>query len=205
MQCFRYITRFCLWFLVLTSSDSFAVDARDWSRLPDFDELRKEIGWRKDFREICEDSRLIKEIRGAFEGKNFERVIHLSESYLLRCPVDIHTHYFRAIAFLETGRAAEGKPHYDWFEGLIRSILASGDGKSPETAYVTISISEEYAALSYLRLKPKQQGLVSNPSKRDHFVVEDESGKRSELWFNPAAHFARLDDLVKEFLKEKKP
>ncbi len=183
--------------------DLSAADGRNWSELPDFAALRKEIGWQSDYLEKCEDGNRIKEIRVAFESKNSERVIALSEPFLATCPIHIPTHYYRALALRDAGRTAEGKWHYDWFAGLIESILASGDGKSSETAYVTISVSEEYVLLSYLGLKLKSQGLVPNPP-RDRFVVEDEDRKEWVIWFNPAAHFARMNDLVKKFLEEKK-
>lgn len=186
--------------LICFSADAFAAEPRDWTQLPNFAELRKEIGWRKDFSELCENAKLVKEISDAFESTNYERVLALSDPWLASCPVDIPAYFFRALALHNIGRTAEGKPHYDWFQGLIQSILVSGDAKSSETAYVTISISEEYSVLSYLRLKLKRRGTTKEPL-RDHFTTEDHNGNEIQVWFNPAAHFARLDDWAKEVSK----
>jgi hypothetical protein len=190
--------------LVLAPSSRVSgASARDWSDLPNFADLRTEIGWRKDFNELCEDPVLTNQIRAAFESKNFESVIALSDPLLAKCPIDIPTHYYRAFALGHTGRIEEGRVHYFWFEGLIKSILASGDGKTAETAYITISVAEEYYVLSYLGLKIKMQGLDKTMA-RDRFTVEDERRNQFEVWFNPAAHFARLDEWVKEIIDSKK-
>jgi hypothetical protein len=165
--------------------------------LLNFGELRKEIGWHRDFHELCEDRALTNQIKAAFESKNFETVIALSDQLLAKCPIDIPTHYYRAFALGHARRIEEGRIHYEWFEGLIKSILASGDGTTAETAYVTISVAEEYYVLSYLRLKIRTQGLDSKKS-RDRFMVEDENRNQFEIWFNPAAHFARLAEWAKE-------
>ena len=107
----------------------------------------------------------------------------------------------RAFAFHNLGQTAKGKPHYDWFQGLIQSIRASGDGKSAETAYVTISVPEEYSVLSFLGLKIKSRGTTRDPI-RDQFIVIDETGEEIHVWFNPAAHFARMAEWAKEVSKE---
>jgi hypothetical protein len=199
----RNFAHFVLVLLVAAPcSGVFGASARDWSDLPNFGELRKEIGWRKDFNELCEDRALTNQIKAAFESKHFETVIALSDPLLAKCPIDIPTHYYRAFALGHTGRIEEGRVHYLWFEGLIKSILASGDGKTAETAYVTISVAEEYSVLSYLGLKIKSQGLDSKVA-RDRFMVEDERRNQFEVWFNPEAHFARLDEWVKEIMNSK--
>jgi hypothetical protein len=44
-------------------------------------------------------------------------------------------------------------------DGLLKSITASGDGRTPETAFKVISIPEEYMTLWYLGLSPQGQTL----------------------------------------------
>jgi hypothetical protein len=45
--------------------------------------------------------------------------------------------------------------------GLMRSILNSGDGKTPQTAYRVVTVWEEYSVLQLLKLRKTVQRLVS--------------------------------------------
>jgi hypothetical protein len=56
----------------------------------------------------------------------------------------------------------------------ISEILKSGDGKTPETAYIVYSIDEEYRLLTYLGMKPEMQMLsVFEGQYYDILVVEE--------------------------------
>jgi len=69
--------------------------------------------------------------------------------------------------------------------------LATGDGKTPQTAYVTISIPEERAILNFLRLTMVSQALV-NDHYRDRFETVSQEGIKQVIYFFPEAHYARL-------------
>jgi hypothetical protein len=83
-----------------------------------------------------------------------------------------------------------GKPEDAAREKLIidkiqQSILNSGDGKTAETAYFTVSASEEYFVLRVLGLKPMTQSLVQNGAHSfDKMTAVGEDGKETTLWFN---------------------
>ncbi len=77
-----------------------------------------------------------------------------------------------------------------WYRGLVESVLASGDGKSPQTAFTVISVGEEYAILRALNLRVESQALIEGHI--DALTVEGEHGE-STIYFNPAAHFRRLE------------
>jgi hypothetical protein len=65
-------------------------------------------------------------------------------------------------------------------------VLESGDGKSPETAFVVIAVDEEYSVLKTASLTPVKQALV-NPggSAFDRFEVKlPESDQTATLFFN---------------------
>jgi len=71
-------------------------------------------------------------------------------------------------------------------EGLLKSIVASGDGKSPKTAYKVISIPEEYMTLWYLGLEPEGQSVgKSDGVTCDILSVKDrKTGKKSDVYFD---------------------
>jgi hypothetical protein len=163
--------------------------ARDWSAPADFGGLREEYGERRDFFEICEADRPLREWFERGNDGDWESVVTSSRAWLSHCPVDIDAHFVSAVALSQLDREAEAQEHARWFRGLLASVLGSGDGRTPHTAYAVISIPEEYAVLRALRLEFKQQALLDG--RIDALTVEGASG-RTTLYFDPAAHFRRL-------------
>ena len=76
-------------------------------------------------------------------------------------------------------------------KGLVESVLTSGDGRSPETAWVVISVPEEYAILRALRARQVSQTLLED-QRVDAVEVETRNGERVTVYFSPRAHFQRL-------------
>lgn len=70
-------------------------------------------------------------------------------------------------------------------QGLFSSILASGDGKSPKTAFWVVSRHEEEVVFSIGGLNAKGQAtLTTAQGPVDKFAVTDEKGTKSTLYFN---------------------
>ncbi|MSO99956.1 MAG: hypothetical protein EXR07_02735 [Acetobacteraceae bacterium] len=70
--------------------------------------------------------------------------------------------WFRVVPDPEVEATAQQKFDAD-AEDAIRNIMRSGDGLSPETAFVVgAQIPMEYRILRYMGLKPQLQGLVMN-------------------------------------------
>jgi hypothetical protein len=163
---------------------------RSWQEIPDLGRLRAAYGGREDFAELCERNQPLGEAFGLLEARSFAELLAVSTPWLESCPVDIDFHLLHAIALSMSGREAEANLHAQWWRGLIQSILASGDGETPQTAWVVISVGEEYAVLRALNLKRARQTLVEG--NIDAMEVEGRDGSRI-LYFDPAAHFRRLE------------
>lgn len=163
----------------------------------DFTALRTDYGARDDFAALCEDERSESKdsIANAMNQSNWSVAAESSERWLSSCPIDAQIHYWYAAVLLQLGQEDDAEEHYCWFKGLTDSVLTTGDGKTPETAYVTISIPEEYAVLLALRLKPISQTLLEGRAI-DMLTVEDENGSVSSVYFNPSLHFTRLQKKV---------
>src|SRR5690606_34167972 len=73
------------------------------------------------------------------------------------------------------------------------SILASGDGKTPKTAYKVISIPEEYMTLWRLGLVVEEQSLVESDGRQyDAMRVKHrKTGEESVIYFDIQV-FAKL-------------
>ena len=161
----------------------------NWSRLPDFDELRTSFGDREDFADRCERGRPARDVFAAIEQEDWSGVESLAIPWLEACPVDIDIHIAQAVALDELGREEESGHHLLWHKGLVDSILRSGDGRTPETAWVVISIAEEYSILHVFGMSLRGRDLLEG--EIDRMEVESE-GKVYVVHFDSSAHFRRL-------------
>lgn len=158
--------------------------------LDDFTRLRTQYGERDDFRAVCETDRPLHPMIDAANAAHWQDALDTALPWLAHCPVDIDARVVAAMSLTQLGREREADDQKRWFHGLVDSILDSGDGKTKETAFVVISLPEEYSFLRAFGLAVKQQMLVDN--RIDALVVADDSGKSTTVYFDPAAHFRRL-------------
>ncbi|MBI2266265.1 MAG: DUF4919 domain-containing protein [Armatimonadetes bacterium] len=102
-----------------------------------------------------------KQMFTALKEKKYENALQHAESILKNTYVDIDAHIVSVEAYEALGKPEQAGRHKQIARGLIGSILESGNGKSPETAFPVIFVHEEYLVLSILRLQPKSQSLVT--------------------------------------------
>ncbi|MBJ6726547.1 DUF4919 domain-containing protein [Geomesophilobacter sediminis] len=75
--------------------------------------------------------------------------------------------------------------HKDAADGIITSILSSGDGRSKKTAYKVITISEEYMVLWYRGLNFKKIELDDlGTIPFDIAIIPNEDGTEAKVFFD---------------------
>lgn len=118
---------------------------------------------------------------GDVEGALREIRRELEADYL-----DIVTHSMAALAYKRAGDDANAAFHMTFANGLVRSILDSGDGLSFSTAYVVIDVGEEYTVLQLLGLDAVSQSLKADGEHQFDVVecVNQETGENLEIFFN---------------------
>lgn len=156
----------------------------------DFDALRAEYGARADFSALCEDGRPMADMDELARTSNWAQLVAITGPWLERCPVDIDAHFYRAVALKQVGRVEESKQHVRWYKGLLQSVLESGDGRTPQSAWVVISVPEEYSVLRAMSARRVQQSLLDG--NIDALEVERSDGVKFTVYFDPRAHFERL-------------
>ncbi|HKV42176.1 MAG TPA: DUF4919 domain-containing protein [Blastocatellia bacterium] len=122
----------------------------------------------------------------ALKDKNYSVAIEIADGILKTDYVDIDAHYIEHSAYTALGNQRLADFHGDVAGGLIDSILKSGDGLGPATAYTVICVREEYLVLSVKGLKAGSQELVHDKGHSyDLLNAEDESsGERVRFYFN---------------------
>ena len=167
-----------------------ALPAEDPIFLDDFIALRNSFGARADFPLRCEQDRPLQALFEGFGAEQWQTVLDVAVPWLAQCPVDIDARVAAAVASQKLGRPEDADLHKRWYNGLVDSVLASGDGKTAQTAFVVISVEEEYAVLRAMGLESRGQMLVDGGI--DALTVETEAGNEI-IYFNPAAHWTRHD------------
>jgi len=114
-------------------------------------------------------------------------------------------HLLALIVFQKLGRAEDAHFQYQVVHAYVDSIEASGDGKSSKTAFVVVSVDEEYFYLNLVMGVglPKSQSLVVvDGHSYDQLKVVDQDGKSQDVWFNVDISMDAMRDAMGESKKK---
>jgi hypothetical protein len=130
----------------------------------------------------------------ALNKNDYPAALNDAEAVLESNYVNIDAHYVALVANRELGAMDKAEFHRTVFRGLINSIRSSGDGKSPETAWVVINVHEEYVMLRVLGFRPSEQSLTHKDGHSyDVMKVKNaEDGTEQTFYFNvdiPFKHY----------------
>jgi len=136
----------------------------------------------------------------ALREKKYEQAIMHAEKIIKAKFVDINAHMVASAAYKEMGNIEKEQFHRYVADGLIKSILNSGDGKSQETAFKVISTEEEYVILRISGLMPQSQSLLSaNGHNYDRLdAVDRKTNEKVSLFFNIDIPFGALRKIIEK-------
>ena len=177
---------------------------KSFDRSVDFKALRHASVHDADYGPYGGDTEREKTMLAALRDKEYEKALEYALSLLDENYMDIDAHSVCQIAYGEMKQLERSEYHGFVVDGLIESLLASGDGKTPETAYVAISIKEEYVALDVLGLQVQEQSLMGAAGHEyDLFKVRNPAtGEVSALYFNVDRPRRWLHHLLLKTLKQ---
>ncbi|MBK9190848.1 MAG: DUF4919 domain-containing protein [Crocinitomicaceae bacterium] len=144
---------------------------------------------------------LKKEFNTIYKNRDYKNALLKGKDVLAENPVDIEVTLKMIIACLETGDTLLAKIYGKKYFGFLDVIYASGDGKSLETAYVVISVDDEYRIVGDLGLYVKQQVLINDC---DLLIFEKKSQRKvrkkkiKELYFNVQMPLLSFSDSFKD-------
>jgi hypothetical protein len=121
----------------------------------------------------------------AFNGGDYEGALRKGQEIIQHNIANGDGHFLVMVALKHLGKQEETAKEKLIVDQILQSILSSGDGKTADTAWFTVSTSEEYFVIRILGLRPKTQALVkSGAHSFDRMTVVGEDGKETTLWFN---------------------
>jgi hypothetical protein len=168
-----------------------AQSAFDWSADIDTAALREQIGWSDEYDERCLTERPLENMVNAMNAGEWGKASDIGETWLQQCPIDIRIHFYSGISLSRQAKGAQAEQHFRWADSLMDAVAASGDGRSCATAYVTVSMSEEYDAMELFGLINDNPAPIDDGSACDMFSVRDRDGIESTIYFHASAQIAR--------------
>lgn len=103
----------------------------------------------RDVRDVVEDRRLLSMAHKTTRSGQFDEAERTLRSLLERHFANPETHMLLRDVYGQRGDSAGAARENKIFLDFLRAILTSGDGKTPDTAYLVQSIAEEYFILAY--------------------------------------------------------
>jgi hypothetical protein len=150
----------------------------------DFKELRLAYTETPDYSPYGGDRDTRQKMFAALNAREFDQAVESAEKILAKNFVEINAHFVAYVARRELGHAEKSTFHKFMFDGLVKSITGSGDGKTAETAFVVISTDEEYTLFNVLGLRPTGQALVSqNGHSFDRMTATDLKTTETVVYF----------------------
>jgi hypothetical protein len=136
---------------------------------------------------------LFEDIWQALNAKDCAGAIAKSNEFLRIDFTRIVIHALRSDCFDQLGDSVTASRELAIGRGLAASLLASGDGKSPSTAYIVVTLNEEGFVLHELGVRQEKQSLV-NDSGHEYDLVSgtDKAGQKTSVYFEVSNLFAGL-------------
>lgn len=122
----------------------------------------------------------------ALLNRQFDETIRIGLDILKNVYISPDTHAALSRAYSEIGDRQKAEFHKTVYLGLVNSIIASGDGKSPETAYNVVTTEEEYAVMRALGLSVWSQEIVWHGGRwyETLSATNTKTNQTVKIWFN---------------------
>jgi|ERR1700733_2278533 len=183
-----------------TSFEAWVAKAEAGDPSTDYTALRQAYVLSKDYDPYMGSSEtLFMDAWKAFEAKDCDTALAKSEEALKINYTIGALHMVRSDCFKQAGDKVRSERELAIGKGLTDSLLASGDGKSVETAYVVVTMGEERMALTFLDLPEQEQSLLNDKGHMFDAItgVNRKTGKEQTAYFNVDALFYGLSKGLK--------
>jgi hypothetical protein len=139
-------------------------------------------------------------MRAAVTKEQYAKALELAEKVLKTNYLDIDAHFVATRACAELKKPDQAKFHRYVVDGLIGSILKSGDGKTFKTAFVVIATDEEYVILTVLGVRKTSQALLRDKGQKYDRIdgTHEKTKKRVTLYFNVTRQLTWLEEQFKK-------
>ena len=123
----------------------------------------------------------------AFNAGDYAKALLKAQEIIRHDIANGDGHFLAMVSLKHLDKQEESAKEKLIVDKILQSILSSGDGRTSDTAYFTVSTSEEYFVIRLLNLKPKSQSqspVRNGAHSFDEMTVVDKDGQETTLWFN---------------------
>jgi hypothetical protein len=124
-------------------------------------------------------STLRKELHELMKGAKYSEIIEVANKMLSIDYTDMEAHKVLRQTYKILGDTANERKHHDVEFGLLNSIVKRGDGKTCQTGWPVIQITEEYFILGMIGAKVLKQSIDNTGGLCDKMEVQTESGNKT--------------------------
>lgn len=161
----------------------------------DFVKFRYSYILARDESDIVVTEELEEELKQAVKAEDKQKALNLCNEILEKDYTDIYAHVMRNYLYKLDGKDVS---FYQAYVGKVMdSLFTSGDGRTPQTAFLLFQVKEEYEVLKFLRLQPRKQSLIEDGGKYfDLLTATDEKGNKHEIYFNITEHMQSIKSML---------
>ncbi|MCL4239129.1 MAG: DUF4919 domain-containing protein [Anaerolineae bacterium] len=122
----------------------------------------------------------------ALTARDLDAALEAAHDLLSANYLDIEAHMVADYVHTLRGSGEQAAYHRAFAQGLIGAILATGDGRSQDTAFIVLSTAEEYTVLRLLGYQSTMQRLV----REDNHAYDvlhgrhTKTGQEVDFYFN---------------------
>ena len=127
------------------------------------------------------------------------RALEIARTILDGNYLNIEAHFAGTVACSALKDAACASQHQFVAQGMLNSIAASGDGRSPESAFAVVNTPEEYAIARVMGTRVLGQAATRTPDGHayDVLTIEDRrTGEERRIYFNVDRAMAAMAKLL---------
>jgi hypothetical protein len=124
-------------------------------------------------------STLRKELRELMKGSNYSEIIDVANKMLSIDYTDMEAHKILRQTYKILRDTANERKHHDIEFGLLNSIVKRGDGKTCQTGWPVIQITEEYFILQMIGAKVLKQSVDNTAGLCDKMEVQTAAGNKT--------------------------
>lgn len=165
--------------------------------LVDFAELRHAYTLTTEYSPYNDSSVVLyrDKMTSAMVNKDYDSAVKYAECALKLNYLNIEAHMVIHEAQFALKNHGQANKHREFADALLNSVLKSGDGLKPDTAYKVISIQEEYMVIGSMGAHTVKQVLVNGGTGSFfdvHEIVRPNSDVKETIYFDISIAYRTL-------------
>jgi len=141
----------------------------------------------------------VDEFRKHYQKQEYEKALPAALRIIDKNPMDVQM-TFRALVCYHYMKDEENKAKMNTrYESILMTIIGSGDGKTAETAFVVMKVSDEYELMNNMEVQNTMQSLVQGPAGQcDMMTLKPNDLGLEKLYFNVSKLFESMSKMFKD-------